>query len=130
MWERLLNFIDNLRTRTVWDRYGKLRYLREREPNLEACCIDNIPSSTVAGFLTVICDAFGIPESQTFCLRPTDRITDIYAAMTTWLSDGLELEILLIKVQEKIKRPVTEAEQEKLQTIEDLIRFLQTNTVK
>jgi len=130
MWERLLNFIDHLHTDTVWDRHGKLRYLRDREANLEACGVDSIPSSAIAGFLNLICDAFGIPKPQAFCLRPTDRIADIDAAITTWLSDGLELEILLQKIEEKIRRPVAEAEQEKLQTVEDLIRFLQTNTVE
>ena len=129
MWERLLNFIDNLRTRTVWDRHGKLRYLREREPNLGACSIEGISSEETARSLALFCDAFDIPESQSSCLRLTDHIRDIYDAMTTWLTDDLEMERLLLNLQEQIKRPVTEEEQQKLQTIEDLIRFLHTNSV-
>ncbi len=100
----------------------------DREDDPKQCMISGVSKEIIDIALDCFCDAFDIPDSQKYCLRPHDRINDIYEAMTKnqWWDD-CELERLNSNVENIVGRKISEAEGKQVNTIEDLIRFINDN---
>lgn len=112
----------------AWDWRGRLKYLLSREADLAACAVRGVPLEVTAQALRLFCDAFDIPDEQLYCLRPGDRIHDIYCAMVRGISDHMEYEQLFISLDETIGRELSESELTSIETIEDLVRFVHANS--
>ena len=122
-------FFRQLFSNPAWDSKGKSVYLLNRRSSAEACSVVGVPAKVIDRALCMFCDAFDIPEEQRFCLRPSDRICDIYGAMVTGNHDDWECERLMMNVKELIKRQLSQEECGSIVSIEDLIRLLRKNTV-
>ena len=95
IWSGLIN--------SAWDREGKIEMLLDRDSDPAAFQIVNATPDEVRWTLGVICDAFAIPLSQLYCLRPHDDLREIYAAQTrySW-GDDLQFERLALALDQEL----------------------------
>ena len=98
----------------------------DRESDPEACQLEGVSPEAVDLALDIFCDAFDIISEQKYCLRPSDRLMDIYSAMVTGMSDDLEFERLGMNL-DKIEAGTPEDMDKPIETIEDLCRWVDTH---
>ncbi|HEX3625067.1 MAG TPA: hypothetical protein VH280_06565 [Verrucomicrobiae bacterium] len=120
-------FLHNFFSNPAWDNQGKFAWLLNREASPDACAIDGVPPEIVDAALHLFCHAFDIPDAQRFCLRPSDRVQDIYLAMVNGLHDDLEYERLAMNIDKLIARKVSQQKIQNFITVEDVIRFVFKN---
>lgn len=110
----------------AWDRAGRLRLLLDRRDDPAACRARGLSHDTVDLGLRMICESFDIPLEQVHCLRPDDRIFGLYSAVVAGRShDEHEMLRLVCSMDQAIQRRIEPAELNALDTVADLLQFLQ-----
>lgn len=112
-------------TYSGFDWRGRLKLLLNRKPNPDALVAEDISVEARDEALHLLCEAFGIPESQQYCLRPCDELRTLYDAIVgprSW--DSMEYESLVVALDSLPGPTITVDSFRALTTVGDVIRFV------
>lgn len=118
-----MSFFSKLRDRLTIG--GLPRMYRERQPS-DAIWRDEFREEfrLADDILLVFCDAFGFPDEERYKFIPDDRIMDVYTALypPRWsMSDSLELETLITRLQERFGLEVGRFDTGETQTFREIV---------
>lgn len=110
-----------------YDRRGNAKYLLGRVADATQCDLDGVLPQVRDEALTLLCDAFDIPQRQMHCLRCDDELMAIYRSFVGprfW--DDLEFERLGLSLDELPGPKMTTEEFLAMKTVGDVIRAVAT----
>ena len=123
---RLARLLQSLSYR-AYDGHGRLKYLlgRPNDATAWANAERSLGRDNVNTALRLVCQAFEIPESQMYCLRPDDDLLEIYRSKVgprCW--DGFEFERLALDLDQLPGPRLPVQAVASLKTIGDLARLV------
>jgi hypothetical protein len=103
---------------------GRLRFLLDREPDPDSTRLPGIDPIVSENALAIIWRAFPIPKSQHYCLRPDDKLLELYRSIYPpgW-PDCLDFNCLKSDLERAIHRCLSDGELLAL-SVGDVMRLL------
>jgi hypothetical protein len=103
---------------------GRMRFLLDREPDPVSARLPDIDPAVSENALEMIWEAFGIPKSQRYCLRPEDKLFELYQSIYPpgW-PDCLDFNFLNCDLERAIHRRLSDDELLTL-SVGDVMRLL------
>lgn len=104
---------------------GQMQFLLNRAPDPVLARLSDVNPVIAEQALTIIAEAFGIPKSQRYCLRPDDKLLDLYHSIyPPGFPDCLDFNYLNFNLERALGRKLPENDVANL-TVAGLTRALE-----